>query len=119
MAEHDEPGNDDRDLRARLDKLSNSLTNQRDDAAKTQARRQREGDFSQAGQGMSLGLRVVAELLAGILVGAAIGWQLDRWLSTTPLLMIVFLFLGTTAGILNVMRSATQPPKGNSGGGGS
>ncbi|MBV9219586.1 MAG: AtpZ/AtpI family protein, partial [Methylobacteriaceae bacterium] len=35
-----------------------------------------------------------------------------RWFSTPPFLMILFLFLGTAAGILNVMRAASRPSKG-------
>jgi ATP synthase protein I len=46
------------------------------------------------------------ELVAGVLVGAAIGWLLDRWLGISPWGMIVFLLLGFAAGVLNVMRAA-------------
>jgi ATP synthase protein I len=52
------------------------------------------------------GFRLSAELVAGVLVGAAIGWLLDRWLGLTPWGMIVFLLLGFAAGVLNVMRAA-------------
>ena len=33
--------------------------------------------------------------------------MLDNWLDTTPLMMVVFLFLGAAAGMLNVYRAAT------------
>ena len=101
----------DRDLQARLDKLSAALKTQRAEG-ELQKQRGRGTDYSDAGRGMSLGFRVIADLLAGILVGTAIGWQLDRWFSTPPFLMILFLFLGTAAGILNVMRAASRPSKG-------
>jgi len=52
------------------------------------------------------GLRLSTELVAGVIVGAAIGWFLDRWLGISPWGFIVFLLLGFAAGILNVMRSA-------------
>src|SRR5262249_36369438 len=52
------------------------------------------------------GFRLSTELVAGVLVGAGIGWLLDRWLGTTPLGMIVFLLLGFAAGVLNVVRAA-------------
>ena len=55
---------------------------------------------------MARGLRLSTELVAGVIVGAAIGWFLDRWLGTSPWGFIVFLLLGFAAGILNVMRSA-------------
>ena len=40
------------------------------------------------------------------MVGAGIGWLLDRWLGISPWGLIVFLLLGFAAGVLNVMRSA-------------
>ena len=52
------------------------------------------------------GFRLSAELVAGVLVGAGIGWLLDRWLETLPWGMFVFALLGFTAGVLNVMRQA-------------
>jgi ATP synthase protein I len=56
--------------------------------------------------GLARGLRLSTELVAGVIVGATIGWFLDRWLGISPLGFIVFLLLGFAAGILNVMRSA-------------
>jgi ATP synthase protein I len=56
------------------------------------------------------GFRLSSELVAGVLVGAAIGWALDHWLGISPWGMIVFVLLGFTAGVLNVMRSAGVIP---------
>ncbi len=44
--------------------------------------------------------------MAGVLVGAALGWLIDRGLGTLPWGMFVFALLGFTAGVLNVMRQA-------------
>ena len=52
------------------------------------------------------GFRLSTELVAGVLVGAALGWLLDRWLGISPWGLIVFLLLGFAAGVLNVMRAA-------------
>ena len=55
---------------------------------------------------MAIGFRLSSELVAGVVVGAAIGWGFDRLLSTSPFGLIVFLLLGFVAGVLNVMRTA-------------
>jgi ATP synthase protein I len=50
------------------------------------------------------GMRVGLELVSALLVGGAIGWGLDLWLGTRPILLGVFLLLGAVAGMLNVVR---------------
>ncbi len=40
------------------------------------------------------------------MVGAGLGWLIDRWLGISPWGLMVFLLLGFAAGVLNVMRSA-------------
>jgi ATP synthase protein I len=49
--------------------------------------------------------------VAGVLVGAVIGWALDRLLGITPWGLIVFVLLGFAAGVLNVMRGAGIVPE--------
>jgi ATP synthase protein I len=61
------------------------------------------------------GFRLSTELVAGVLMGAAIGWLLDRWLGISPWGMIVFLLLGFAAGVLNVMRAAGVIPQNRRG----
>ena len=51
--------------------------------------------------------RVATELLAGLLVGAGIGWTLDKWLDTNPWFLILFFLLGGAAGVLNLWRVVT------------
>ncbi|MEO0497148.1 MAG: AtpZ/AtpI family protein [Pseudomonadota bacterium] len=61
----------------------------------------RRGDSA----GWARGLKLASEFVAGILVGAAIGWGLDWVFGTLPWFFIAFLMLGFGAGILNVLRA--------------
>tara|TARA_B100000700_G_scaffold306276_1_gene381258 strand:+ start:54 stop:365 length:312 start_codon:yes stop_codon:yes gene_type:complete len=51
--------------------------------------------------------RVGTELLAGLLIGAGMGWFIDKWINTTPLFLIIFFLLGGVAGIYNLWRVLT------------
>lgn len=55
---------------------------------------------------MGLGFRFAIELVVNIVVGAGMGYLLDRGLGTRPWLMIVCLFLGAAAGVMNIYRIA-------------
>jgi ATP synthase protein I len=50
------------------------------------------------------GVQVGIELVAGVIGGGLIGYALDRWLDTWPILFLVFFFLGAAAGMLNAYR---------------
>jgi ATP synthase protein I len=112
LASNPDEKDEDAALRARLDSLSSKLDAHQ--AAPSENDRPNPGDGSQPSDGslggaMSLGMRVMTEFIAGIVVGALIGWQLDIWCKTSPVLLIVFLTLGTAAGFWNVYRIATKP----------
>ena len=47
-------------------------------------------------------LKIRTELVAAVVVGSIIGFLLDGWFDTKPLLTICFFFMGVAAGILNV-----------------
>jgi ATP synthase protein I len=67
------------------------------------------------GSGLARGLRLSTELVAGVLVGAFVGWALDRWLGISPWGLIVFLLLGFVAGVRNVVRAVNPGDGSNSG----
>jgi ATP synthase protein I len=94
-------------LSARLGSLDHRLSEIRDNR-KTQTDQPgtESGDVTARASAMALGFRLSSELIAGVVVGAAIGWGVDRLLSTSPFGFIVFVLLGFVAGVLNVMRSA-------------
>jgi ATP synthase protein I len=61
------------------------------------------------------GFRLATEFVAGVILGAALGWVVDRWLKTSPWGLILFLLLGFAAGVLNLMRSAGLTGAANGG----
>ena len=48
------------------------------------------------------------ELVAAVAVGSIIGFILDNWFGTKPLLFILFFVFGSAAGIYNVMKAAKK-----------
>ena len=53
-------------------------------------------------------LKISTELVAAVVVGSTIGFLLDSWFDTKPLLIICFFIMGVAAGILNVFKSAKK-----------
>lgn len=49
-------------------------------------------------------MKISSEFIAGIVVGALIGWSIDQVAATSPWGLIIFLMLGFAAGVLNVLR---------------
>lgn len=102
--EHDRQQTDEAALSARLQRLNEGLGHARDSV-----RPPLDGsgaDRATTASGYARGFRLSSELVAGVVVGAGIGWLIDRWLGISPWGLIVFLLLGFAAGVLNVMRSA-------------
>jgi ATP synthase protein I len=65
-----------------------------------------------ADENYRLGNRVLAELIGGLVGGALIGWVLDRFIGTSPWLLLAFLFLGIVVAFRNIIRISTKrPPK--------
>jgi len=56
-------------------------------------------------------LKISTELVASVFVGSIMGFLLDSWFDTKPLLTICFFFMGVAAGILNVFKSAKKMNK--------
>jgi len=50
--------------------------------------------------------RIGIDLISGVAFGVLAGLFLDSWLDTKPWMLIVFILLGTAAGIRNVIRTA-------------
>jgi ATP synthase protein I len=93
-------------LSARLRRLGDALDRERASHPPATDR----GRARAAGSGFARGFRLASELVAGVLVGAGVGWVLDRLIGTSPFGLIIFLLLGFAAGIVNVVRAAAVPP---------
>jgi ATP synthase protein I len=87
--------------RERLDELGDKLS---------QAKRARRSLDQRGGRSGAIGtaFRLSTELVAGLVVGVALGWFLDESLGTSPWFLILFFFLGMAAGIINVVRTAQR-----------
>ena len=98
-------------LSARLGSLDHRLSEIRDSRnIRTDQPGAGSGDGATRASAMARGFRLSSELVAGVVVGALIGWGFDRLLSTSPFGLIVFFLLGFAAGVLNVIRSAGVAP---------
>jgi ATP synthase protein I len=73
--------------------------------ARARPREEPVRDRGRTARGIGFGMRVATELVAGLVIGVGIGLLLDRWLGTTPWLLVVFFLLGAAAGLLNVYRA--------------
>ena len=106
MKEVDHSHGEDRDLHERLERLSSAIEKKQSDTADSD----KEGDRQAAvggetGRAMALGFRMLAELVAGVIVGAVSGWQIDQWTGLSPMFLIVFLMFGVAAGFWNMMKT--------------
>jgi len=102
MAEPD----DDEALRVKLAALKGALDRRRTDGRNAAAGG--SSDSAATASGMSMGMRAAGEFAGAIVVGVLIGWRLDVWFGTKPVLLIVFFLIGSAAGILGVIR-VTSP----------
>src|SRR4030081_1178598 len=103
----DKSSSDEAALSARLGSLDHRLSEIRDKRkTRTDQPGSEIGDGAARASAMARGFRLSSELIAGVVVGAVIGWGFDRLLSTSPFGLIVFFLLGFAAGVIHVMRSA-------------
>ena len=65
-------------------------------------------DNNENGSFMGTAFKLGTELVSAVLVGTIIGFILDTWFDTKPWLIIFFFFLGSIAGILNVIKVAKK-----------
>ena len=81
--------------------------------AKSKIKKQVQSDSEKRGSFMGNAFKLGTELVAAVAVGTIIGFILDSWFDTKPWLIIIFFFLGSAAGILNVIKTANRMQKEN------
>jgi ATP synthase protein I len=59
-----------------------------------------------SGRALGQAVRISTEIVAGLAVGAALGYGADRLLGTSPWGFILFFLLGFAASVLNAIRAA-------------
>ena len=96
---------DDAAMRARLAALSQDLSRNASGVSEPASSGKADGAL---GSALSLGARVASEFVACVLVAGLIGWQIDRWLHSSPAALILFIGLGTAAGFYGIYRIATK-----------
>ena len=79
--------------------------------ANSKIKKQAQLDSEKRGSFMGSAFKLGTELVSAVAVGTIIGFILDSWFDTKPWLIIIFFFLGTAAGILNVIRTANRMQK--------
>lgn len=62
-------------------------------------------------KGFSQGHRILAEMIGAPLGGGVIGWLLDRWFGTSPIFLLVLVFLGFAVAFRSVYRISKEPPR--------
>ena len=61
-------------------------------------------------QGLGMAMRVGVEMTVATLIGAVMGYALDKYLGTRPWLLMAGVLLGGAAGCLSVYRTVTSIP---------
>lgn len=70
----------------------------------------KEAEISESSRdkGAVTGFQLSIELVAGVLVGAAMGYFLDSVFNTRPVLLAFLTVLGGAAGVLNIYKSSKE-----------
>ena len=74
--------------------------------AKSKLKKNSDSDKEKRGMFMGNAFKLSTEFVAAVAVGTIIGFILDNWFGTKPWLIIIFFFLGSAAGMLNVIKTA-------------
>ena len=79
--------------------------------AKSKLQKNKSENTDKKGIFLGNAFKLGTELIAAVIVGTIIGFILDNWFGTKPLLIIIFFFFGDAAGIINVIKTAKKMQK--------
>ena len=81
--------------------------------AKSKLKNNSDSDKEKKGMFMGNAFKLSTEFVAAVVVGTIIGFILDSWFGTKPWLIVIFFFLGSAAGMLNIIKVAKLMQKKN------
>ena len=76
--------------------------------AKSKLKNSSQDESEKNGSFMGFAFKLGTELVAAVIVGTIFGFILDSWFDTKPWFIIIFFFLDSAAGILNVIKTANR-----------
>ena len=76
--------------------------------AKSKLEKKNWSENEKKGSFIGFAFKLGTELVAAVIVGTIIGFILDTWFDTKPWLIIIFFFIGSAAGILNIVKTAKR-----------
>ena len=76
--------------------------------AKSKLKKNSDASKEKRGAFMGNAFKLSTEFVAAVAVGTIIGFILDSWFGTKPLLIICFFVLGAISGIRNVIKVAKK-----------
>jgi len=76
--------------------------------AKSRLQKDKTQNADKKGVFLGNAFKLGTELVAAVIVGTIIGFILDNWFGTKPILIIVFFLFGAAAGITNVIKAARK-----------
>lgn len=102
--DHNDAHNDER-----LDALSNKITEAEKTSASTgHSKKNILEQSEESKRSTGIAFRLGVELTSGIAVGCGLGLLIDHYFATSPWGLVVFFFLGSIAGFLNVYRAVNN-----------
>jgi|GEM_PF-4105884 len=101
---------DDAELEARGKTLEAELAKRAAEDARNAHNEKKWQEVAGSRSMWGVAFRISADFFSAVIVGAAIGYAIDKWVTwTAPWALVVFVLLGCVAGFMNIMRAIGKP----------